>query len=232
MEPWAFITSALGMFLIGLALALVGWNYIPNRLSVKTKRASKFFGVILVVAAIATYSGISIFGEDTSAPASSVGTFVVNGSEAESHVTLDQVAKKFVVAATFDTSDADFTDNTGLFNVTFTVQRGLGTVGLVQTYGDVSSIPSVSDTTGTAYPVIAKSSDQYSATWTRADDTTANKMVTLTIAEDADGVEVSLQIQLNAEAFAQMDQYDTETIGITIGGENWSIVCLLASVQA
>jgi hypothetical protein len=115
--------------------------------------------------------------------------------------------------------------------VTFQVDRGLGTVGLVQTYGDVSVIPSVAnDTVGESYALLTKTNDQYNALWTRADATTAYKMITITVAEDHNSETVTLNMTLDGSAINAMDQYDVANLTVLIGGETWTVQVLLATV--
>jgi hypothetical protein len=232
MDLWAFITSTTGLVLLGLAIALIGYGYIELGWTGRSKRMCRFIGVAMVALGVLSWAGIPLLGEEEAPTQETVGSFTVTGSESESFVSLDQVAKKFVIAVNFSDGGDTFNGGTGEFDVNFTVQRGLGTVGLVQTYGDVKTIPSVTASSGDSYPIISKTSDQYNADWTRADLTTANKMVTITIAEDADGAEVMLTITLNADAVAEMDQYEAVDIGVLIGGENWTIEVLKSIVTA
>jgi hypothetical protein len=97
----------------------------------------------------------------------------------------------------------------------------------VQTYGDVTSIPSITnDTTAVSTPILSKTGDQYNAIWTRADATTAYDMITITIAETADGATVTLNMTLTLTAIESMHQYDSVDIGLSIGGEVWTVQVL------
>lgn len=168
----------------------------------------------------------------------------MTGSESSTWLTLDNNAQSFTWAVTYNYTAGDFTgvggpaggagaaSNSEYGEFTFQVDRGLGTVGLVQTYGDVLTIPSITnDTTGDSTPVLTKTNDQFNAIWTRSDSTTAYDMITLTIAETADGVSAVLNMTLAATAIGSMDQYDAFNISVYIGGETWTIQVLLASVS-
>ena len=122
--------------------------------------------------------------------------------------------------------------NTQYALISFNVDRGLGTVGLVQTYGEVTSVPSISnETTGDSYDLLTKTNEEYNALWTRADDTYAYEMITVTIAETADGAVVTLNMTLSSTAVGSMEQYDVVNLGVVIGGESWNMQVLLANVS-
>ncbi len=231
MDLWVWLTSATGLLIVGVGLYLVGRKYIKLGFKEATLKLFRAVGFIMVVFGLLTYAGISVFETSSAPAATTVGSFEVTAAESSSWLTLDQNAKKVICACDYNTTASDFDDNTDYIEVTFTVQRGLGNVGLTQTYGDVSTIPSVSSSSGDSYPIITQTNDQYDADWEREDASTANKMVTLTIAEDDDGVDAILNITLNGDAVAEMDQYDTVDIVVTIGGETWTIQVLLATVS-
>lgn len=240
MDAWAWLTSQVGMFVVGVILLLLGYGYFKMGLSLKTLKLFRIGGVILVALALLSYAGINLLGAEEAPPATTVGTFEVTGSDAQAWVTVDNNAQLITWAVTYNYTAGAFTGSAGagvatqtqFCQVSFTVDRGLGTVGLVQTYGDVTSIPSVTnDTTGLSYPVLTKTNDVYNALWTRADATTAFEMITITIAETADGATVTLNMTLNGDAIGSMDQYDAVNIGILIGGESWTAQVLLANVS-
>ena len=168
----------------------------------------------------------------------------MTGSESSTWLTVDNDAQKFTWAVTYNFTAEDFTgvggaaggagaaSNSEYGEFTFQVDRGLGTVGLVQTYGDVLTVPSITnDTTGDSTPVLTKTNDQYNAIWTRADSTTAYDMITLTIAETADGVSATLNMTLSSTAIGSMDLYDSFNVSVYIGGETWTLQVLLSTVS-
>lgn len=232
MDFVAWLTSTTGLLVVGILCLLIGYGYLMQGMKAKSKGLLRMLGFVLAFFGVAGMLGIQVLGTDEAPTASTAGSFEVTASESSGWLSVDQNARKVVVAMAFDISDDDITGNTEYVEVTFTVQRGLGTVGLVQTYGDVTGIPSVSSDTGQSYPIITKTNDLYDADWTREDDSVANKMVTLTIAEDDDGVEAVLNITLNSDAVAEMDQYDSVDITVVIGGQSWTIQCLLATKAA
>jgi hypothetical protein len=244
MDAIAWLTSQVGMFIVGILLVLVGYGYLKLGLQAKTLKLFRLIGIVLVGLAVLSYAGINLFATEEAAPATSVGSFEVTASESMGWITVDNNAQLITWAVTYNYTAGDFTGVGGAAGgagaesqsqycqVQWTVDRGLGTVGLVQTYGDVTSVPSVTnDTTGLTYPALTKTNDQYNALWNRSDGTTAYKMITITIAETADGAVVTLNMTLNGDAIGSMDQYDAVNIGILIGGETWSAQVLLASVS-
>ena len=228
MDAWAWITSQIGMFVVGVALLLIGYGYLKFGFSLKTLKLMRIGGFILVVLAVLSYAGINLFAAEEAPPAGTVGSFEVTATESLAQLTVDNNANTITWAVAIGNySTPAFVSNCQYFNVAFTVDRGLGTVGLVQTYGDVTSIPSITnDTTGVSTPVLSKTGDQYNAIWTRADATTAYDMITITIAETADGATVTLNMTLTLTAIVSMHQYDTVNIGVQIGGEVWTVQVL------
>jgi len=244
MELWAWLTSATGLFVIGALAALVGWKYIKTGWGSQTLKLLKVVGVVAIGAAVANVAGISLIGTEEAPPATTVGSFEVTGTESMSWITLDNNLQTITWAVTWNWTAGDFSgvggpaggagaqSNSQYCQVAFNVDRGLGTVGLVQTYGDVNSVPSVTNqTTGISYPLLTKTNDQYNALWTRSDASTAYKMVTITVDEDHDGEAVTLNMTLNGDCIKSMDQYDAVNIGILIGGETWTVQVLLANVS-
>ena len=244
MDPIAWLGTQVGAFSVGLVCLIIGYGYIRFGFQQKTLKLFKLVGVIGVGYALLSYFGVWAISADEAPPASTVGSFDVTGSESSTWLTVDNNAQSFTWAVTYNYTSADFTgvggaaggagaaSNSEYGAFTFQVDRGLGTVGLVQTYGDVLTIPSITnDTTGDSTPVVTKTNDQYNAIWTRADLTTAYDMITLTIAETADGVSATLNMTLSTTAIGSMDQYDAFNMSVYIGGETWTIQVLLATVS-
>ena len=244
MDAMAFLTSGTGEFIVGVVCLLIGYKYFKTGLQAKTLGLVKIAGWVLVAVSVASFAGISLWATEEAPPASSVGSFEVTGSDAQAWITVDNNQQLITWAVTWNWTAGAFTGvggadglagaatQTQFCTVTYQVDRGLGTVGFVQTYGDVNSIPSVTnDTTGISYPLLTKTNDQYNALWTRADASTAYVMVTISVDEDHDGETVTLNMTLNGDCIKSMDQYDAVNIGILIGGETWTAQVLLANVS-
>jgi len=244
MDVISWATSQIGAFIIGVVLLLIGYSYFKIGLGAKTLKLLRVIGVVAVAYAVLSWAGISLLGTEEAPPASTVGSFDVTASDAMSWITVDNNGQLITWAVTYNYTAGDFSgvgtaaggagaqSNSQYCLVSFTVDRGLGTVGLVQTYGEVTSVPSITNgTTGVSTPTLTKTNDQYNAIWTRADATTAYEMVTITIAETANGAVVTLNMTLAATAIHSMDQYDVANIGVLIGGETWTAQILLANVS-
>jgi hypothetical protein len=219
------VLMVLGVFLLALGMGVVAG------LSKKSQSFFKLIGIAVIAFGIMSWSGISIFGEEQAPTQSVTGTFDVTATESLAQLTVDNEAQTITWAVSISNySTPAFTSNSQYLQVVFSVSRGLGTVGLVQTYGDVTSVPSVTNgTTGVSTPVLTKTGDQYNAIWTRADLTTAYDMITLTIAETADGITVTLNMTASLTALSSMSHFETQNIGLSIGGEVWTVQMIAAT---
>ena len=244
MELTVWLGTSTGLFVVGIGLLFLGYNFLKLGLDSGTRKLLKYGGFGAIIWALAIYGGFTLVGEEEAPIAVTVGAFDVTTSEAMSWLTVNNQAQTVTWAVTYNYTSADFTgvggaaggagaeSNSQYALLSFSVDRGLGTVGLVQTYGEVSSVPSISnDTTGDTHSILTKSDDQYNAIWTRADSTTAYEMITVTIAETADGAVVTLNMTLASAAVGSMEQFDTANIGLVIGGESWAVTVLLANVS-
>ena len=240
MDLWAWVTSTIGLATIGVALILLGYRVFDLGWTAKGLKRAKMIGILFIAGAVALNYGVFSLAGPEAPPATSVGSFDVTCADSSTWITEDNNAHTITWAATYNytagdfsywTSGAAYQTNSQYGQVVFTVQRGLGTVGLVQTYGQVKTVPSVTNqSTGTSYALLTKSNDQFNAIWTRADASTAYNMVTLTIAETADGAVVTLNMTLAANAIGSMVQYGVQNIVIDIGGQTWTVQVLLSTV--
>ena len=239
---WAF--TQVGAMVIGIALLFLGYNFLKLGLDSGSRKLLRYGGFAFIIFAVATYAGFSLVGEEEAPVAVSVGSFDVTTSEAMSWLTVNNQAQTVTWAVTYNYTAEDFTgvgtaaggagaeSNSQYALLSFSVDRGLGTVGLVQTFGEVTSVPSITnDTTGVSHDILTQSNDMYNAIWTRADSTTSYEMITVTIAETADGAVVTLNMTLASASVGSMDQFDTVNIGLVIGGESWTVTVLLANVS-
>ena len=241
MDLWAWVTSTVGLATIGIALILLGYRVFDLGWTAKGLKRAKMIGILFIAGAVALNYGVFSLTSTEAPPATSVGSFDVTCADSSTWITEDNNAHTITWAATYNYTAGDFSywngvgaayqTNSQYGQVVFTVQRGLGTVGLVQTYGQVKTVPSVTNSsTGTSYALLTKSNDQFNALWTRADASTAYNMVTLTIAETADGAVVTLNMTLSSNAIGSMIQYGVQDIVIDIGGQTWTCQVLLSTV--
>ena len=145
------------LFLIGAALLVIGLGAIELGISKKGKNFLKLGGFALCAYVVLSWSGVGLF-EESAPPQSTVGaTFDVTGSESHSYVTVDNLAQKFVWTVYYNSTTGAIVGATQA-TVNFSIDRGIGTIGLVQTYADVSYVPSVTNSTsGLSFSVVTKS---------------------------------------------------------------------------
>ncbi len=224
---WA--ESATGAFIIGVALLLVAFRYIPNKMTVKTLGLFKLGGIVAIAFSLLSVAGIQLFAT-TSAPAASVGAFTVTVTDAQAWISEDNNAHTITWAVTHNYSDPTYAQASNSGVMYFNIQRGLGSVGLVQTYGELTTVPSVTNgTTGVVYPLLTQTGGQYNAVWNRSDGSSAYKMITVTIAETADGAVVALTMTLSTSALQAMPLYGSQHIALAVGGQTWDVTVMVAA---
>ncbi len=224
---WA--ESATGAFIIGVVFLLIAYRYIPNSMKVKTLGLFKLVGIVAIAWALLSVAGIQLFAT-TSAPAASVGAFTVTATDNQAWMSEDNNAHTLTWAVVHNYSDPTYAQasNTGV--VYFNIQRGLGSVGLVQTYSDVTTVPSVTNgTTGVVYPLLTQTGGQYNAIWNRTDGSSAYKTLTTTIAETADGAIVTLTMTLSTSALQAMPLFGSQHIALHVGGQTWDMTVMVAA---
>lgn len=231
MDVIAFAFSLTGSGIIAAFLLLVGYKMLFPGAKENTRRWAKGIGFVFALIFVAAAVGIPLLSSENAPVNQTAGSYEVTASDSKAYETCDNDANKVVVAVDFDYTNNTFHSSTSAIVVQFDIQRGLGTVGLVQTYADVTSIPSVTGSDGVAHSILSKTNDQYDATWNRSDGSTANKMITVNIAEDDDGSIVTLSMTLSASAVDAMQKYDTVDIGLTIAGQSWNVEVLLSATE-
>ncbi len=228
----SFAESATGSGLIAAFLLLVGYKYLFPDVRENSRRWAKAGGFIFALICAASLLGIPLFATTSAPAAQSVGTYTVTASDSLSYVSEDNVAHTITVAMAFDYTNNTFTGGTSSVVVQFDIERGLGTTGFVQTYVDVSSVPTVTGSNGIAHPMVAQVTNQYQATWNYTNSAahgSANKMMTVNLADTQNGQIVTLTATLDTGAAHVMQKYASENIGLTIAGQSWTVVCLMAS---
>lgn len=222
----AFLQTPLGAILSGAAILTIALGYFKIGISERTKGILKLVGVLLIGYGLLSYMNIPITS-DQGLPGSVIGSFNVVGSESHSYVVVNQDERVFTWTTAYDHSgDAIVGATQATFS--FSISRGLGTVGLVQTSASVVSVPSVfNSTTETSSPLIRKTGNQYDAIWTRADSTSGVGSVTITIGSDSDGTTVSLNLTLGQAGVKSMNLYEIQSVRIEVAGQPWAINVLL-----
>lgn len=221
------------ILVIGVFLIMLGTLGIEFGVGRKARQALKLVGVVIVAYAAMSLAGVSLIGPAEQPPAQTVGDeFTVTATESMSHLTVDNTGHIITWAVQYDYASQVFTSGTQYFQAIFEIEKGIGTVGLVQTSGDVTVIPDVmNETTGDSYPVLSKiGGDQYAALWTRADSTFAYETITVTLGEAVNGVALTLNMSLNSGAIGSMSQFESKTVIVSVGGVDWQVQVLLAAV--
>ncbi len=234
MEIIPFLESATGSGIVAAGLLLVGYKFIFPDVKENTRRWAKLGGFAFAIICGASLLGVPLFATTTAPAAQSVGTYTVTASDSLGYVSEDNVAHTVTVAMAFDYTNNTFTGGTSSVVVQFDIERGLGTTGFVQTYVDVSSVPTIMGSNGVAHPMVEQLSNQYSATWNYTNSAahgSANKMMTVNLADTQNGQIVTLTMTLDTGAAHVMKLYNTENIGLTIAGQSWTVVCLMASTS-
>jgi len=221
-----FLKTPMGAGLAGIALLAIGFNWIRLNLSKQARGLFKLFGAIALAFAVVVGFNIPITFLSPSQPASTLGDFDVVGSDAHSYIAIDQESQSFTWTTGYNhTSEAIVGATQATFS--FSINRGLGTVGTVQTSATVTHIPEVSNSTsGVSASLISKSGSQYNAIWT-GPTTTGIETITVTIAEASDGIVLSLNMTLNQGAIKNMATYAVQTISLDVAGQPWTIGVLV-----
>lgn len=222
--------TAGGMCLVGIIIMVVAWMApIP-------KKFGKVFvaiGAVAFLIGAAAYVGlIDTDGDAGGATITESAVYDIMITESDSHVTVDADTNRITMALSFnDTSDA-FVSNTGYAELNISLARGDALITDAVATGSLGTVCSV-DITGSAdeYILDQNADDSFKMKWTKASGSYSYEDCSVLV-EAGSSAYVVLNITLNADAVAGMDQYDTCTIDFTIGGEEWTINCIKATVSS
>ena len=228
---WAFVGSAMGSGLIALFFLLVWQKMLFPDVKENSRRWAKGFTFVFALICVAALLGVPLISSSTAPPAQTAGSYSVTASDAQAWTSEDNAAHTITVATAFDYTNNTFTGGTGTVIVQFAILRGIGTVGLVQTSVDVSNIPTVTGSNGLSHPMIVETLGLYSATWNQSGVGSANMMMTVNLAETQSGAIVTLTAVLDPAAMHVQLKYATQHIGLTIAGQSWDMVVLLATTS-
>lgn len=217
--------------LIPLAMVALG-KYL--KLTNNVKAVLVVFGLGLVVFGVAMGTGVMdmLGGDDTNQVVEDEYIYEVTASEAMSHITYDSDARKFTWAVSFNDTADTFVSNTEYMLVNFTIARAdlvdedsitsciLGTVGSVDVVG-------ASD----EYLVDENTDDTFKVKFTKDNGQYAYESCNVKV-EGGSSNYVLMNITLNADALANMDQYDSGVVVITIAGFEFEVTILKATVSA
>jgi hypothetical protein len=228
----ADLTFGLGIAgLFVLAIILLGVAYFGKKMV--GAQASKWMmaiGLIALLFSAVSYVGIPLADDDTTIVESAAWDITVSESENETYAYALQ--HRVMVAVSFnDTSDA-FVSNTGVFTLNFTALRADVLLTDAICRAQIGSVPTV-DVAGSADEyILDKNTDgSFNVLFTKLGGVTSYESANVLVEAGSSGW-VSVQFTLNADAVAEMSQYESCDLTFTIGGETWTIVIQKAIVTA
>ena len=231
MMDLTFGLSTTTLAIIAIILGLIGWNVIKTGISLKGRGYAKILAFVFALLIIVPVMGLEWPSEAPPADVSDVAQWSVTASESMSHVTQDAVSRHFTVAMNFnDTTDA-FNSATQYFQANFTVQRLDTSIEDAITNAKVTYIPAYSTTSGMTYDILVKGTDhQHEADWTNSQGSTAPIEMTVPYKGSVRVDYIIVNMTASAACVAEMSQYESLQVTLTIGGTSWSIEWLKATI--
>lgn len=222
-----FGIGVIGLFIVAIILLAVG-IYGKKMVGAQASKMMLAIGLIALIFSAVSYVGIPTADDDATVVASAQWDITVSESEAEVYAYALQ--HKVIVAVSFnDTSDA-FVSNTGAFSLNFTALRADALLIDAICHAEIGAVPTV-DVTGAAdeYLLDENSDGSFNVLFTKLGSVTSYESANLLV-EAGSSAWVNVTFTLNADAVAQMDQYENCDLTFTIGGELWTIVIQKATV--
>lgn len=222
--------GVVGIMAVGGALLAVGY-FGKKLIGGQASKMMLAFGLVALLFGGIAYIGIPSGDDGKVLPAESAA-WDITVTEAENEVFLYANDHRVVVAMSFnDTSDA-FVSNTGVITLNFTASRADALLTNAICRGSIGSVATV-DVAGSAdeYILDENADGSFNALWTKSNGVTSYESAGLVV-EAGDADYMTLQITLNADAVAEMSQYESESLIVTIGGESWTIEFQKVTVTA
>ena len=213
--------GVLGMIALGGGSLFIAY-FGKKAIGAKASQVLMAVGMIAILLGGIAWIGIPTGDGDNVLPAETAA-WDITVAESEAEVFLYANEHRAVVAMSFnDTSDA-FVDNTGVVTLNFTASRADALLVTAICRGSIGSVPTV-DVAGAAdeYILDENSDGSFNALWTKSNAVTSYESAGMVV-EAGDADYMTLQITLNAAAVAEMSQYESCEMSITIGGEIWTI---------
>ncbi len=229
MVDLTFGLGVAGMFMV--AIVLVGVAYFGKKtVGAQASKWMMAIGIVALLFSLIAYVGVPLADDDANVIEQPAWDITVSESENETYVYASQ--HKVVVAMSFnDTSDA-FVSNTGVFTLNFTASRADALLTNAICRAQINSVPTI-DVAGAAdeYILDENADGSFNVLFTKAGAITSYEAANVVV-EAGDSAWVSVQFTLNADAVAEMNQYESVELTFTIGGENWTIQIQKADVTA
>jgi hypothetical protein len=230
MADLTFGLGVVGLVLVGIVL--IGIAVMMKGLTRNTKSALMAVGVIALAFSVISVALPSLGNVDNAQITENV-TFDVSASESMAHVTYNDATNTFLMACVWDSGDSAFANNTQYFEATFDIawatgpagqdgiaRAALGSVGMVDVEGAANE-----------YIVDQNADKSFKALWTKSSSVTAYESINTLVQYGMEG-QVTLNVTLNADAMAEMDQYEQTSFGFTVGGHSYTVNVMKATVQA
>jgi hypothetical protein len=222
--------GVVGIMSVGAVLLAVGY-FGKKMIGGQASKMMLALGLVALLFGGIAYIGIPSGDGNDITPAESAA-WDITVTEAENEVFLYANEHRVVVAMSFnDTSDA-FVSNTGVITLNFTASRADALLVNAICRGSIGSVPTV-DVAGAAdeYILDENADGSFNALWTKSNAVTSYESAGMVV-EAGDADYATLQITLNAAAVAEMSQYESCDLIVTIGGERWTIEFQKVTVAA
>lgn len=219
-----------GIIILGIVLLAVAY-FGKKMIGGKASQIMMALGLVAILLGGIVYIGIPTGDGENTLPVEQAA-WDITIIEAENEVFLYANEHRVVVAMSFnDTSDA-FVSNTGVITLNFTASRADALLVNAICRGSIGSVPTV-DVAGAAdeYILDENADGSFNALWTKSNGVTSYESAGLVV-EAGDADYMTLQITLNADAVAEMSQYESCDLIVTIGGESWTIEFQKVTVTA
>jgi hypothetical protein len=227
----ADLTFGLGVVgMAALALILLGVAYFGKKQV--GKQASKWFmaiGLAAMLLSLIAYVGVADVDEETIVE---TAQWDITVSEAEAEVYAYATENKVIVAVSFNDTSNAFVSNTGVFNLNFTAIRADVLLTDAICPASIGAVPTV-DVAGAADEyILDKNTDgTYNALFTKTGSVTSYESANL-LTEAGSSAWVNITFTLNADAVAEMSQYESVDLTFNIGGDVWTIQIQKATVSS
>lgn len=218
-----------GIIILGIVLLAVAY-FGKKMIGGKASQIMMALGLVAILLGGIVWIGVPSGDGNKVAP--EVAAWDITVSEAENETFLYANEHRVVVAMSFNDTSNAFVDNTGVITLNFTASRADALLTNAICRGSIGSVPTV-DVAGAAdeYILDENADGTFNALWTKSNGVTSYESAGMVV-EAGDADYMTLQITLNAAAVAEMSQYESCDLIVTIGGESWTIEFQKVTVTA
>ena len=222
--------GVVGIMSVGAVLLAVGY-FGKKMIGGQASKMMLALGLVALLFGGIAYIGIPN-GDGNEVEPAETAAWDITVSEAENETFLYANEHRVVVAMSFNDTSNAFVDNTGVITLNFTASRADALLINAICRGSIGSVPTV-DVAGAAdeYILDENADGSFNALWTKSNAVTSYESAGMVV-EAGDADYMTLQITLNADAVAEMSQYESCDLIVTIGGESWTIEFQKVTVTA